>query len=420
MRPNLTRLLRLLPTALLLTLPVQARTVKVLYTFSGGADGGSPSGSLIEDAKGNLYGTAELGGDLSCAPPGGCGTVFELTTAGKFVVLHTFEGGTDGASPYAALLMDATGNLYGTTSAGGGAKGCFGNGCGTVFKIDPTGTETVLYRFQGKTDGGLPYSTLIMDTAGNFYGTTLEGGDLSCGLGSSGCGTVFKLTKAGKETVLYSFKGSTDGAYPGNESLVMDSTGNLYGTASKGGDLSCNPPNGCGTVFKLTKTRKQTVLHAFTGSSDGSFPESGVILVNGVLYGTAVAGGKYNLGTVYSISLAGDMLKNPLAGDGFTDLHDFKGGPKDGSDPSGVLAYMGSQLFFLTMTGGKLNYGALCSLFLGGTESVAYSFNYTVTGGSPGGGLLFDTVRGGFVFPLSQGGPESAGSADGTAVFYPH
>jgi uncharacterized repeat protein (TIGR03803 family) len=387
-----------------LTVPAQAGTLKVLYTFTGGADGGFPQSSLIEDAAGNLYGTAELGGNLDCAPPGGCGTVFELTTAGKLIVLHTFVGGTDGASPYAALLMDAAGNLYGTTSAGGGAKGCFGNGCGTVFKIDPKGNETVLYRFQGGADGGLPYSTLIMDTAGKFYGTTQAGGDLSCGLGSTGCGTVFKMTKTGKETVLYSFKGGADGAYPGNESLVLDSKGNLYGTTSDGGDVSCNPPNGCGTVFMRAKTGTETVLHAFTGVADGSFPESGVILANNILYGTAAAGGKYNQGTFYSINLAADVVENPLAGKGFTNEYNYKGGTRDCSTPEAVAALNTAGYWaVITPKGGKLGYGALCDLFLKGTESVAFSFDYSVTGGSRTGRCGSDAsctapIRGGSRF----------------------
>jgi uncharacterized repeat protein (TIGR03803 family) len=420
---NLMRLLRLLPAALLLTLPAQAAgTIKVLYTFSGGADGGAPEGSLIEDAKGNLYGTASVGGDLKCSPPLGCGTVFKLTTANKLIVLHTFLGGTDGASPYGALLMDASGNLYGTTTAGGEAKGCFGNGCGTVFKIDPTGKETVLYRFQGKTDGGLPYSSLIMDTAGNFYGTTLWGGDLSCGLGSSGCGTVFKLTKAGKETVLYKFKGGTDGAYPERETLVMDSTENLYGTASQGGDLSCNSPNGCGTVFMLAKTGKETVLHAFTGVADGSFPESGVALVNGGLYGTALAGGKYNLGTFYSINLAAADLENPLAGSGFTDEYDWRGYPKDGGAPSAAPApsVTNAILFFYLLLGrgGTSDEGVYVFLHRlengNFKESEVTSFNSSVTGSAPLGSPLVDTERKRVFFTTSQEGPEDNGSPYGT------
>lgn len=424
--PNPALILAVAFVTTVVTMPAQAK-IKVLYTFTGGADGGYPAGSLIEDAKGNLYGTAELGGNLNCAPPGGCGTVFELTTAGKFILLHTFAGGTDGASPYAALLMDAAGNLYGTTSAGGGASGCFGNGCGTVFKIDPKGTETVLYSFQGKADGGLPYSTLIMDKAGNFYGTTFVGGDLSCSLSSSGCGTVFKLTNTGKETVLYSFTGGTDGAYPPDEALAVDSTGNFYGTTSRGGDLSCSPPDGCGTVFKLAKTGKQTVLHAFTGAAagpaaaDGELPESGPILIDGYLYGTTVAGGAFGLGTVYSIKLAGDVFKT---------LHSAEGGPNDGARPyaapaNAAQAYAapnsdagGDALLYILYGLGAHDYGDFVE------EKGEYyhelaAFEYEVTGGSPLGQALDSAARDSIVFTLSQGGSTTQGPGAGTLAACP-
>jgi len=412
--PNPALILAVAFVTAVVTMPAQAK-VKVLYTFTGGADGGYPTGSLIEDAKGNLYGTAELGGNLNCAPPGGCGTVFELTRAGKFILLHTFAGGTDGASPYAALLMDATGNLYGTTSAGGGASGCFGNGCGTVFKITPKGKETVLYRFQGKADGGLPYSTLIMDKAGNFYGTTFVGGDLSCSLGAGGCGTVFKLTKTGKETVLYSFTGGTDGAYPPNETLAVDSKGNFYGATSRGGDLSCSPPDGCGTVFELAKTGKETVLHAFTGAADGEFPESGPILLKGKLYGTAAAGGAFNLGTLYSIAIS-------LAPGEFTDLHDFKGAPTDGARPEAAPApdVTSIMVFLLTGLAGVKNYGAGCTQEIKppDKEKLVLSLDYSFEGGVPQAAAFYSPITKGYVFTTSEGGSTNEGPGAGTMDAY--
>lgn len=417
---NFMRLLTLLPTALLLTLPVQAAgTIKMLYTFSGGADGGTPKGSLIEDTKGNLYGTASVGGDLECAPPLGCGTVFKLTTANKLIVLYTFKGGTDGATPSATLLMDAGGNLYGTTSAGGGAKGCFGNGCGTVFKIDPAGTETVLYRFKGKTDGGLPYSTLVMDSAGDLYGTTQAGGDLSCSLGSGGCGTVFKLSKTGNETVLYSFKGGADGAYPASETLVMDSKDDLYGTASHGGDLSCNPPNGCGTVFVLAKTGKLTPLHTFTGEADGAFPQSGVVLFKNILYGTTIAGGKYNLGTFYTINLAADVLEDPLGEDVFVNEHNFAGAPKDGARPYAApyldLGDIPDKVaIIITAGGGDENFGAVIAYgYADNLWDEEGSFEAQQNGNGPLASPVLDLLRGALVGTTSQGGPERKGSPNG-------
>ena len=221
-------------------------TETVLHKFTGGADGSSPQAGLIQDSAGNLYGTAG-GGIVASACPLGCGVVFKLDTIGTYTVLHSFTGGADGGYPeYAGLIQDSAGNLYGTTSVGGAL------GYGVVFKLDTTGTETVLYNFTGGADGGSPQSGVIQDSAGNLYGTALYGGDLSCRLGASfGCGVVFKLDTTGRETVLYSFTGGSDGANP-IASLIQDSAGNLYGTASAGGtfDGAC-VDYGCGVVFQL-------------------------------------------------------------------------------------------------------------------------------------------------------------------------
>jgi uncharacterized repeat protein (TIGR03803 family) len=204
----------------------------VLYSFIGGNDGKYPEAGVIQDAKGNLYGTTSYGG-ASCY----CGTVFVLDTHGTETLLHSFAGGTDGVDPYAGLLMDAKGNLYGTTSEGGTS------GYGAVFKLTKAGKETVLYSFCPEgypctDDGASPYAGLVMDAKGNFYGTTGSGG-------TSGYGTVFKLSKSGKESVLYSFTG-LDGENPYLGFLLMDAKGNLYGTTSYGGS------DGYGTVWKLT------------------------------------------------------------------------------------------------------------------------------------------------------------------------
>src|SRR5271157_3096218 len=169
----------------------QTYTYGVLYTFTGSPDGEAPYGGLVLDAQGNLYGTTSQGGDPACT--NGCGTVFKVDTTGKETVLYSFTGGTDGAIPYAGLVPDAQGNLYGTTSQGGDPA-CT-NGCGTVFKVDTTGKETVLYSFTGGADGAIPYAGLARDAPGNLYGTTQRGGDLlACTGPTNGCGTVFKLT----------------------------------------------------------------------------------------------------------------------------------------------------------------------------------------------------------------------------------
>jgi uncharacterized repeat protein (TIGR03803 family) len=272
----------------------------VLYSFTGGRDGGNPLAGVILDAAGNLYGTTEIGGDLSCqvGQMTGCGVVFKLAKTGKLTVLHRFHG-NDGADPFAGLVRDESGNLYGTTTAG--STGCY-DGCGTVFKLDKAGKETVLHVFTDGKDGAVPmWGALILDDLGNLYGTTQWGGDLSCGNGV-GCGTVFKMDKTGKETVLYNFTDGKDGGLP-DGALVRDAAGNLYGTASVGGDLPCNGGGGCGTVFKLDKAGKLTVLYDFEDKSDGAFPEGGLVQdASGKLYGTTSWDGHVNFGCVFKLT----------------------------------------------------------------------------------------------------------------------
>lgn len=274
----------------------------VLYSFKGGSDGNLPITNLI-DVNGTLYGTTVDGGGTGC-DESGCGTVFSLDLAThKEAVLHAFKGGSDGSAP-APGLININGTLYGTTSHGGGT-GCDTFGCGTVFSLDPTThKETVLYAFKGGSDGAYPNAVLI-GINGNVYGTTDEGGDNSCDVG---CGTVFSLDLAThKETVLYAFMGGSDGTYP--NSVLTGIHGNVYGTTSVGGSGSCATEggSGCGTVFSLDlTTRKETVLYPFKGGSDGEFPFAGLIDDGGTLYGTTVNGGGTGCngsgcGTVFSI-----------------------------------------------------------------------------------------------------------------------
>src|SRR5208282_5203280 len=197
------------------------------------------------------------GGDSSgiCGDVGGfrgCGTVFKLDPTGKFTVLHTFHG-ADGAGPNGSLVPDNAGNLYGMTFYGGYLSGCAGIGCGVVFKLDKSGKETMLYSFKGGADGAEPAASVVRDEQGNLYGTTNLGGNFNGSLCSGvGCGVVFKLDPTGNETVLYTFTGGSDGANP-NADLLQDEKGNLYGTASDGGDTSCSAPYGCGVVFKVAR-----------------------------------------------------------------------------------------------------------------------------------------------------------------------
>jgi uncharacterized repeat protein (TIGR03803 family) len=269
-------------------------TETILYSFGAtAADGLDPAGGLVMDSAGNLYGTTEIGGAF------GAGTVFELNAAGAETVLHTFLAlgmGTDGQNPVGTLVKDSAGNLYGTTNSGGAGT------AGTVFKLTTGGTETVLYSFSNMpTDGHTPYAGVIVDSAGTLYGTTVAGGPNG---GGRGGGVVFSLTAAGKETVLYSFGGSaSDGLHP-YASLVRDSAGNLFGTTQSGGASGPGGPNHGGTVFKLSAGGTQTILYSFgaAGASDGNAPQANLITdAAGNLYGTTSAGGAHGDGTVFKI-----------------------------------------------------------------------------------------------------------------------
>jgi uncharacterized repeat protein (TIGR03803 family) len=304
-------------------------TETVLYRFTGGEDGGYPLAGLVADGAGNLYGTTSEGGRVGCLYGTGCGSVFKLTPNGTETVLHNFKGRKDGAYPYAGLVADAAGNLYGTTAGGGKS------GSGTIFKIAPDGKETVLHRFSG-ADGGNPKGALFIDVAGNLYGTTDVGG-------TANHGTVFRLSPDGTETVLYSFKDHTGGSYP-DSNLIADDAGNLYGTASYGG------ANQAGTVFRLAPDSTYTVLYNFTGGADGAEPDAGLIADGaGSLYGTTKYGGTMNVGTVFKLAVGGS----------FTVLYSFEGG-KDGAWPlAGLIADGGGNLYGTAYGRGKAGMGVV-------------------------------------------------------------
>src|SRR6266403_535209 len=252
-----------------------AQTLTVLHSFTGNPDGSMPYGSLVRDSSGNLYGTTTHGGTS------GNGTVFKTTSTGTTTVLHSFAGNPDGANPYGGLVVDSSGNLYGTTVIGGTSNN------GTVFKTTSTGTTTLLHNFAGNPDGSRPYGGLVRDSSGNLYSTTSQGG-------SSNLGTVFKTTSTGTTTVLHNFAGNPDGSSPYYDGLVRDSSGNLYGTTTQGGSSNL------GTVFKTTAAGTTTVLHSFVGTPDGSGPYGGLVVdSSGNLYGTTVIGGTSNNGTIF-------------------------------------------------------------------------------------------------------------------------
>jgi uncharacterized repeat protein (TIGR03803 family) len=309
-------------------------TETVLHAFSG-PDGATPYGGLVLDGSGNLYGTTSSGG------ASGLGTVFKLDTTGTEIVLHSFTGSPDGANPYAGLVRDTSGNLYGTTENGGVS------GLGTVFKIDVTGQESVLHSFAGSPmDGADPKAGVILDAAGNLYGATFSGG-------TGGRGTVFKLDTSNAETVVYNFTGGADGGNPFG-GLTRDNGGILYGTAEIGG-RSIPGKYGCckGVVFSLTdamNSSSEKVLYTFTGGRDGGTPTADLVLYNGALYGTTMSGGPGHRGTAFSVTIANGR-ENVLHG--FT-------GKGDGASPhAGLLINPAGAIYGTAEKGGRFKEGTL-------------------------------------------------------------
>ena len=294
--------------------------ITTLYNFCGQTncvDGAMPNG-LVQGSDGNFYGTTVNGGTHN--PPScggfGCGTVFRLTPTGMLTVLYSFcaeTNCTDGAAPDSSLVEGRDGNFYGVTYHGGTT--CAVNGlCGTVFKITPTGTLTTLYSFCSQTncsDGSTPEGTLVQATDGDFYGTTLTGGNSGCTFFSSTCGTIFKITSTGTLTTLYRFcsrGGCADGSSP-LAGMVQATDGNFYGTASFGGS-NCNAGGGCGVIYKITAAGAYTTLYTFcrqTNCTDGENPFGGLMqAADGNLYGTTSYGGiNPNDGTVFKITPTG-------------------------------------------------------------------------------------------------------------------
>lgn len=278
-------------------------------------DGSSPLGGLVQGLDGNFYGTTTYGGANSntMCYTYNCGTVFRVTPAGALTTLYSFcsqANCADGAQPYAGLVLANDGNLYGTTYAGGFVGGPCGSGCGTAFKITPAGALTTLYIFCNRrtvcADGSLPRGSLMEGGDGSLYGTTQDGGTgPACPFSSGGCGTVFKLSTAGKLTTLHSFVIS-DGASP-YAGLVQGTDGSFYGTTTAGG------VSGEGTVFKIAPTGAFTSLYSFcaeTNCTDGKLPYSRLIqATDGNFYGTTLEGGDTNWGTVFKIDSSGNLTR---------------------------------------------------------------------------------------------------------------
>jgi uncharacterized repeat protein (TIGR03803 family) len=338
---------------------------KILYNFCSAQnceDGANPQGSLLVDARGNLYGTTAMGG------ANGFGEVFKLSREYEghwaITVLHSFNFsnyGTDGYYPLSGVIMDASGTLYGTTQWGGTYNS------GTVYRLKPVGEtwiETLLYSFNDNgQDGYEPYAPLISDNAGNLYGTTYSGGTSGKGCGGSGCGTVFQLKPVGKgwnESVLFSFKDNLKDGFKPWGGVVFDEAGNLYGTTSGGGPMFGGCSGGCGTVFQLSPNGNhwtENVIHYFRENNiDGYSSLAGLAIdVQGALYGTTFYGGKYNDGIVFRVRQVNNKWVETV-------LHTFDWSltVKDGTLPSSPLVLDKSgNLYGTTQDGGNYNQGAV-------------------------------------------------------------
>ena len=329
----------------------------LIYSFAGGpANGATPQG-VIQGSDGNFYGATAGGGSGPCSF--GCGTVFKLTPTGVLTTLYFFSGATDGGVPN-GVIQGSDGNFYGTTAFGGVTNNqCGSRGCGVVFKVTPAGVETALYAFiAGTTDGALPASLIqVMD--GIYYGVTTYGV-------TSNDGTVFKVTPAGVETVLYAFAGGNDGELP-TAPLTEGTDGNYYGSTPFGG------VNGQGVVFKVTPAGVETLLHAFAGgSADGANPYTALIQgTDGNFYGTTNSGGDASClggcGTVFKLTPAGaESILYLFTASAF-------GGPQPPS-PSSLLQGTDSNFYGTTSNGGELGAGAVFRLTPAGAASVLYSF----------------------------------------------
>jgi uncharacterized repeat protein (TIGR03803 family) len=388
-------------------------TYEVLHTFTNTPDGGHATSGLLRDTLGNLYGTTSAGGiqNFSACPSdyNYCGVVFKIDTAGNETVLYSFKGQPDGATPIAGLIQDSGGNLFGTTTDGGTS------GEGAVFKLDTAGNESVVYSFAGAPDGSHPQTVLVQDPAGNFYGTTRSGG-------TNNSGTIFKLDPTGKETVLYSFTGGADGSYPND--LLLDSSGNLYGTANSGGLQNCiflrnvNKTTGCGTVFRLDANGAFTTLFSFPGDvgPDAARPLGGLIAdAAGNLYGTTEFGGQPDCsvsspGSNNKTIGCGTVFKFDKTGAAEGVLHRFV--ITDGAFPAAGLAIDPSGNLYGTTPSNVFE------LETSGNLTAQYDFTGGTDGGSPEAPLLRDS-EGNLFGTTFTGGNTACGSGCGVVFELP-
>jgi uncharacterized repeat protein (TIGR03803 family) len=394
-------------------------TLTNLYSFTGGSDGGYPSGAMVQGSDGYFYGTT--GGDNTVF---GSGTVFKISTNGTLATLYSFTGGYPNG-----LARGADGNFYGTTSGGGA------HGQGSIFKISLDGTFSILYSFTGGSDGSTLQAPLVQGSDGYFYGTTAFGGqDVLPGTNGGGHGTVFQVSTNGMLTTLYSFTGGNDGSFP--VALVQGGDGNFYGTTYYGGTSNL------GTIFKITSSGVYASLYSFTGGDDGASPWAGLVLASdGDLYGVTQSGGTNGGGTVFTISANGALTSlyaftgsdgtGPLApliqaSDGyfygvtssavfkisasgtFATLYTFTA--DDGSEPEAGLV-LGSDGYFYgtTSSGGANGFGTVFKISTNGTLTSLYTFTGGDDGASPQAALV-EGADGNFYGTTFGVGPNDAGS----------
>jgi len=366
-----------------------AGNTQLVYSFTGGSDGGNAATRLVFDTAGNAYGTTVVGGTF------GCGTVFKLhPSRGTFLesVLWNFSCFGDGKNPHGGVTLDSAGNIYGTTVAGGSGGICTGDGCGVVFRLQSNGL-VILHDFTGGSDGFGPGGPAVLDAAGNVFGETPDGG-------ASGKGTVFELVRHGtiwQHKILHNFSGGADGSTGSLGPLLFDTHGNLFGVTEVGGAHSA------GNVFELSPGAGGTfifkVIYDFKGQPDAAFAYGGLIPdASGNLYGTTYFGGTSGNGAVYELSPHGSGWSERV-------LYSFKGGT-DGSLPTSTLVFDDNNLYGTTTTGGRpsCDCGTIFKLnHISGAESVVHNFGvrpdgsypyYTLTRGSRGN-FFSSTVAGG-------------------------
>jgi uncharacterized repeat protein (TIGR03803 family) len=361
---------------------------KQLYAFNGySGDGGAPLASLIA-VNGEMYGTTEDGGTGA-----GVGTVYEVSKSGKESIVYSFQGGADGAYPQGSLVA-LNGVLYGTTQAGGSGSGCntYNGTCGTVFGVSTSGKETMLYSFKGGADGEIPVAGLIV-VNGELYGTTQEGGGATgSGFGPYGLGTIFKVSTSGNESVVHSFQGSPDGAYPLSTLIALH--GVLYGTTSAGGFVGTTSKGrltGYGSVFKMNMSGKENVVYNFKNGEDGSQPTAGLIALKNMLYGTTPYGGANGYGTVYEVGRSGNerVISDEV------------------DDPQASLIAVKGALYGTTYAGG-FTFGTVFKMSTSGKETVLHDFGGGADGSAPQGGLV--ALNGTLYGTTSQGGVNGGGT----------